>query len=381
MKYNKLYIKHNEKIRVWQMILDEDQFYYKLYSIYGLINGKLTKSNIILFNKTKKNLDKINLIIKNKYKQKILQGYSSNNNFINKNLNTNNKINIKINNKINIKNKKNVINPMGAHLLDKYSDKLNYPVFCQPKLDGFRALSYISNNNIIITSRNHNVFQNLNHIINDLDKLRNKFFNNNIYLDGELYIHNSEFSKISSLLRKKTLSNINKKDIINIKFYIFDMFDLNNLNMTFEERYNLLKKYIKNFNNIKLVKIDKANNLNEVYKLNDKYIQNNYEGIIVRNKNGLYEFGKKSYDVLRTKEFKKNKFKIINYKIAKNNKTPIWELKCLKSNKTFFAKQSGNITKISKLYKNKNELIGKNIDVKFLDINNNGCITRNPVAL
>lgn len=363
MIYNKLYIKHNNKIRFWQIILDEDQFYYKLYSIYGYINGKFNKSNIILYDKNKKNLDKINLIIKNKYNKKILNGYI-------------------YNNKINIKNKKNVINPMGSHILDKYYHKLIYPVYCQPKLDGFRALSYIdNNNNIIIKSRNHNIFNNLNHIIYDLNKLKNIFFNNNIYLDGELYIHNSEFSKISSLLRKKYISNINSKNIKNIKFYIFDMFDLNNLDLNFEKRYNILKKYIKNYNYIKLVKINIANNLNEVYQLNDKYINNNYEGIIVRNKKGIYEFGKKSYDVLRTKEFKKNKFKIINYKISKNNITPIWELQCLKSNKTFFAKQSGNILKINELYKNKNNLIGKIIDIKFLDINNNGCVTRNPVAL
>ena len=270
---------------------------------------------------------------------------------------------------------------MGAHLLEDNYHKLEYPVCCQEKLDGFRCIVN-SNNDAILYSRTGNIFNNLIHIKNELNKL---LLNKNIYLDGELYSHKYPFNKISSLLRKKTLTNTDKKEIININYYVFDMFDINNENLIFKDRYNILKKYFSKYNLLKYVKFVKckqAKNKNEITKYYNKFLNNDYEGIIVRNYNGLYKFGKKSYDVLRTKEFKKDYFKIIDYKLSKDKITPIWKVEC-KNNKNifFYATQMGSKKNKGIIISNIDNYINKTILIKYNEINKNGCIIRNPIAI
>ena len=85
-------------------------------------------------------------------------------------------------------------------------------------------------------------------------------------------------------------------------------------------------------NLIKLIETRLVKNLQEVNKLREKYITDGYEGIIFRNKKGLYVSGKKSPYVFRSKDFRKGTFKIIGTLEGKeNNKGPvIWKLQCLK---------------------------------------------------
>ena len=100
----------------------------------------------------------------------------------------------------------------------------------------------------------------------------------------------------------------------------------------------------------------------------------------MRNLNGLYKLRGKSFDVLRSKEFKKVIFKIVGAKSGTGAQkgAVIWELKCKNSKKTFWAIPIGTIDKRRKLYKDYHTYIG-NVSVKYLDMDENGCITRNPI--
>jgi hypothetical protein len=95
----------------------------------------------------------------------------------------------------------------------------------------------------------------------------------------------------------------------------------------------------------------------------------------------------KSYDVLRTKEFKKKNFKIIGAKEGSGTQkgAVIWNLECLNnSNKSFFAIPIGTINERIKIYKryqkNPENYIGKYVPVKYLEITNEGCVSRNPIV-
>jgi DNA ligase-1 len=205
-------------------------------------------------------------------------------------------------------------------------------------------------------------------------------------LDGELYIPGVSIGELRSVLGRKELNNQKVINIEkNIKYYIFDFFK-NNEEIPFEKRLLKLQEAFNNWNSklVQLTDTKIVKSLEDIKKSRNKFIENGYEGIIVRNKNGIYLHGKKSIDVFRSKEFKTNLFMIIGANEGKgNNKgTVIWELQCLNTKKTFTAKPIGTKEERTKLYNNRNKYIGLKIPIKYYDIDKNtGCVTRHPVAL
>jgi ATP-dependent DNA ligase len=139
-----------------------------------------------------------------------------------------------------------------------------------------------------------------------------------------------------------------------ISYYIFDIFNVNNLNLIFEERYNILKKIFENnkFKYLKLVECKIVNSYEEIKDINIEYLYEGYEGVIVRNKDGVYKLNSKSYDVLRTKEFKKNNFLIIGAKEGNGIQkgSIIFKLKCLNNNSSYYAIPIGTIDNRKKMY-------------------------------
>ena len=368
--YPILYSSKNNIKRFWHIQIFEKSNYYFISTSYGLVNGKITKSiPKKINNSSQKNKLSIAITQANYlWKKKKESGFFQNNNL--------NKVNL---NKF--------IKPMKAHKLNNHSNKIIYPCLVQHKLDGFRCLANKNNNNIYLYSKNMKEFSFLNHIKNEINIINN--LNKSIYLDGELYNKNLSLSEISSIVMLKKLNKLNINKMNKIFFYIFDMFDLQKMDLTFIQRFNILKKLFKNhkFKYLKLVSTVNANNINDVNKLNDKYISQGYEGIIVRNKNGLYKLNSKSYDVLRTKEFKKDTFKIIGAKSGTGSQENaiIWICKCNKSNNTFSVIPLGSISQRINTYKdylnNKNKYLNKNAVIKYLDLDKNKCIIRNPILL
>lgn len=310
-------------------ILYKNNRFFKIYfkdnyywTEYGKIGGKILKSN-----KKKSTLKKVTTFFNNK----ILSGYTKN-------------------------KQKLTFQPMLSYSYNKMKHHLIFPAYIQPKLDGFRAIYH-----------NKHLYSKTNKKFNHVDKLISKInISKNIYLDGELVTDN-----INNL---KALFSKNKPNIKNLKYYVFDMYDKNNPDLTFEQRLKILKK-IKNIN---LVKTNIVNNNKQINNYLNIYLKNNYEGFVLKNKKGIYKFGK-NFNVLTTKQFKTNKFKIVGFKKDLNNGI-IFILKCLNSNKTFKSTVIGSHNKRKELYNNRNKYLNKYVKVKYLDINN-GCVTRNPIVI
>jgi len=204
-------------------------------------------------------------------------------------------------------------------------------------------------------------------------------------LDGELYLHGQSLGELRSVLGRKKLNSdrviyLEKK----IKYCVFDFIAEN---IPSEKRLTMLQNAFKSWksNLIHLIKTKTVNSIKEINVLRNKYIEEGYEGIIVRNRQGLYISGKTSKDVFRSKDFKKGVFEIVGALEGKgNNKgTVIWKLQCLHNkNKTFTAKPMGTKEERTQLYKNKEKYIGLKIHVKYFEIDDKtGCVSRHPVAL
>jgi ATP-dependent DNA ligase len=360
-----LYLKDEKgRVRFWKIFRskrEEDCFY--IHHSYGLLNGKVTNPiphKICGINAEKRAITKINAEIK---KKKLL-GFQEE---LKKSV-----------------TRGSVFGPMGAHKLDDFEHKLVYPVMVQRKLDGFRCIAHFDENGkVTLYSKSMKPFVHLQHIKKELEE---KFHLQNSYLDGELYSHGLKLNEISSLVMKKR--ELSSEEVEDSKKIVYMVFDYIVENIPFDQRYKSLKSLFKKSKYIQLVECVIAKNKSEVYKLNDQFLLEGYEGVIVRNKSGLYVFKKKSYDVLRTKEFKHGIFTIINGKEGSGtySGTLIWELKCNKSNshKSFNAIQMGLLSERKKIFnnfqKNPNDFIGKKVKVKYLMIDDYGCVLRNPIV-
>ena len=362
MSYKKIYelpklfsLNEDGKERFWHIWIQEkgkgngEFSRFVIHRQYGIIGGKITEPEPKIMNDLKKTITAVNALWRKK-KELGFYEYGQQNPL----------------------KKNEVIRPMGAHKLDDHYHKIIYPACVQKKLDGFRCLA----NNTTLYSKSMKPFIYLIHIKKELALLK---LNTNIYLDGELYEYGLGLHEISSLVHHEGLE---------ISYYIFDMFDLKKMKLPFYMRYAYLESLFRNqkFKYLKLVHCVSVNNYNKVLDLNNKYLLEGYEGVIVRNRNGLYKLNSKSYDVLRTKEFKKGKFMIIGAKEGSGTQSGaiIWQLKCQKSGHSFFAIPVGSVNERIKIYKEyilKPSLyIGKYARVKYLELTNDGCVSRNPIV-
>ena len=207
--------------------------------------------------------------------------------------------------------------PMLAH---KYQDrgksvdwkKDNY---ASTKLDGIRCFIFVDKDgNCTFESRTGKEFKYFQHI--ELE-VQSKNITNAI-LDGELYSENISFEKICSLVNS---DDYVPEEDVEIKFYIYDMILNNNLDETFENRY---KRYSSIFdtnveNHIISVTQTLVKSEEDMKILAAQFVSENYEGLMLKQGDAKYDFGKRSIALLKYKEMHSAEFKIKDIFVAEND--------------------------------------------------------------
>ncbi len=261
---------------------------FYIYTEYGQVNGKKTITSPTIITEGK-NIGRSNettiltqsiIYMRNLYLKKMKSGYV---------LNLSN---------INIEN----IFPMALQVYSKNKKHIQYPCYIQPKLDGIRLISKLDENfNITMLSRRLNEFIGFESIKAEIKLLLNNY--KDLILDGELYNHNMNLQQISGIVRNEN-PEYPEKELL--QFYIFDCVDLQK-DLTFNERYNILKELFKNKNFKYLILTDtiEINDEKESDKYYNEYIKNGYEGIVYKNKDAKYEYS--SYKEIRSYQFLKRK--------------------------------------------------------------------------
>lgn len=284
--------------------------------------------------------------------------------------------------------------PMCAQYFDKRSKYINYDnAYVQPKLDGVRCiLTKNSSNlkNIKMYSKNGLEFFNLDHIKKDIIMFFNNM-SNDIILDGELYTDKFPFNKINGYVRRnKESDNLTKDNLSNIKkikFHIFDCFSLKDKKWIFTDRITYLNKLFNDYinktdkQNLILVFTKKIKSEKEVYSTNNTFVEQGYEGIIIRNGKGIYKNSKsRSNDLQKYKLFQDDEFKIIGYEEGdgQDKGTVIWICETPKGN--FRVRPKGTIEERKEYFENGKNYINKMLTVKFQEYSEEG-IPRFPVGL
>ena len=236
-------------------------------------------------------------------------------------------------------------------LANKWEDRQKYisePFYVQPKIDGVRLL--VSNKGCF--SRTGKPVQGVEHLAKDLK--------DGEYLDGECYVPNKTFEEITSMFK------MNPKDL---EFHVFDYFDLNRPNLTFEERKERIS--IDTF----LVKSKDG-----IQKYHDMFVRQGHEGVMIRDASSIYEIGKRSNYLLKHKEFQTEEYEIVDTKegTGREKGTAIWI--CKVGDQHFSVRPEGTLEVRRKFLEEKDRYIGKQLTVRFQNLTAIG-VPRFPVGV
>lgn len=194
--------------------------------------------------------------------------------------------------------------PMLAADYLKQGHRIEYPCFGSPKLDGVRCLAIRHEDRVELKSRGGKEYSVPPHIQEQLITIMRV---GDIW-DGELYIHGKYLEEVVSAVKKW---NDNTPDI---EYIIFDMvkneaYEDRLIGMQALRRYTLSCMEVPHIDVIEFCELQDDAHMKQKHK---EYVSRGYEGIMLRNFEGMYESGKRSADLQKYKEFSDAEFQIVD---------------------------------------------------------------------
>jgi len=252
--------------------------------------------------------------------------------------------------------------PMLAHDYNDYKEKLGFPQYSDPKLDGVRCSIKVngmwSRNGKPILSAPH-IFESLKHLFEE---------DPDLILDGELYADKSvaDFNTIISCVRKSKPSDFDL--IISEEYIRYHIYDIPSHDGLFVERKQHLIENLELSKYCVIVETTKCNNQKEVDILYRNYIELGYEGQMIRT-NAAYS-NKRSKDLLKRKEFIDAEFEILGVVEGNGNlQNKVGKLLFeMPNGEQFEAAVNGDWEYIGQLWKDRKSLIGKMATVKYFEL-------------
>jgi hypothetical protein len=241
------------------------------------------------------------------------------------------------------------VNVMTLHDVNKSHnwDKVKYPCYVQPKINGthFVIVSHpelpahkLTLNSVdktkkpkVVTthmdwySRGLENFAPQDHIFAELYECLEA--RPGLHVTGELWIKGAHLQDLSGAARRekdpKTKSS-NRQEAPKQEFHIFDCFYVDQPNMPFEDRLAILEEIFEELEAAdeppkwcKMVQTYLADNREQLDSLYRGFLDEKYEGAVIRNKDSPYEVGvdkpKRSYQTMKMKPREDSEFEIIDF--------------------------------------------------------------------
>jgi len=261
--------------------------------------------------------------------------------------------------------------PMLAHRHDKHSAKIKFPCWVQPKLDGVRMLARKQGDSVIMWSRKGKVID----IPDKINQQLCDMLSEGQCVDGELYVHGWTFQRIISAVKKK------RDDTDLLEYHIYDS---PHKSLSFEERLPQFgvqgarfPTYCQNWTiigkNIKIVKTYDIEHQEEFDVFEKMFVQQGYEGMMVRNQNSLYKYKHRSYDLQKVKRFVDDEYEIIGGKDGSGRESGLIVFKCITPNGLEFdVRPRGSHEERAEIFKNIDNYIGKYLTVRYQELTDDG---------
>lgn len=175
-------------------------------------------------------------------------------------------------------------------------DKVKFPVYVQPKLDGVRAV--VKDGQVLSRTlkpiRNEHVQSLFGHLEG---------------FDGELVVGSPKDEKV---FQKSTSGVMTKEGQPEVTFYVFDKWDED---ASYKERYDKINRYTPQ-EAVEFVQSSLVETAEGLVKANKDFLDMGYEGAIIRSPEGLYKFGRSTVNegfLLKMKTFEDSEFKVVGF--------------------------------------------------------------------
>jgi ATP-dependent DNA ligase len=267
-------------------------------------------------------------------------------------------------------NKTQYFEPMLASKWEDSKDKITYPIFSQPKLDGIRCI--VTKDGMF--SRNGKAIISAPHIRESLSEVFEVY--PDMVLDGELYADKfaNDFNKIVSLVKKTKPTDADLKESKkNIQYWIYDLPDND---IQFGDRCDRLHDLFGAFDSFSKHCIEVETTLcmseDDVIDLYEEYVDAGFEGQMLRT-NGKYE-NKRSKNLMKHKSFIDEEYTIKGIVEGEGNRTGTAGYMVFETadGKPFKSNVKGTWEETAEMLKNKKQLIGKQATIKYFNLTPDG---------
>lgn len=208
-----------------------------------------------------------------------------------------------------------------------------------------------------------------------------EIFNNNpgLIMDGECYKLGLSLQQINSIAR--TIKTA--KDLEVLQFYWYDIVDVN---ATAVERINRINKIAKEYNliwdpersfkygelRVQHVPHVEISGWDNMLKLHNDYVEEGWEGLVVRLNDSVYGPNKRTNDWIKIKSYQDSEFKIVGLSEGLRDEDMCFVL-VTEEGKEFKAKPMGD-RELKQYYReNLDSIIGKYATVKYFYLSDDGC--------
>ena len=274
-------------------------------------------------------------------------------------------------------------NGFAKHMLAKQADKVSDKTinkldfwYASRKIDGVRCSFYWKDGEIHTASRggatNYDFV--LSHIL-DHPKLIEYFKTHpDLILDSEAFKFGWTLNKISGICRTQKTAY----DGDPLELYVYDIVDVNK---TFEERLNIIDKFAKDLNlsfnperswneedlKIQIVPHELISGEEYIKKLHDEYVTEGWEGLVLRDPEAKYKPGGRTQIMIKWKSYKDSEYKIVGLSEGLRDEDMCFVM-TTPDGQQFNCKPIGDREQKQWYHKHINELIGKMATVKYFEM-------------
>lgn len=252
------------------------------------------------------------------------------------------------------------LRPMLASDYTKVGHSIIYPCDVSRKLDGVRCIEKFDKVPTF-TSRGGKSYEVPSHIARELSILHD--YIESVVLDGELYIHGVPLQDIISCVKK------HNEMTPDLKFYIFDVPSDEEWESR-SESLDIIKELIKSLEleHIKVVTNEFAKDEDDARQIMLGYTFEGYEGLMLRNLSGKYEWNNRSRSLQKWKDFQDEEALVLDFEEDNNQEAVL--IAQLTSGIKFRVKMRGNHSYRS--ISNGSSFVGKWITVRYQQLTKDG---------
>jgi ATP-dependent DNA ligase len=207
---------------------------------------------------------------------------------------------------------------LASSMKEKTLAKIRYPAAAELKSDGSRCIAYCSTDGVRLMSRNGSQYLGL---VDLEDSLQSECFDG-VVLDGELVFDTTKAdrTKGNGIITKAVKGTISLEEQKGVVFQVWDVIptesytEKGKYTLDNDTRYELLSQVVSlaDKHNVQIIPRTVVNSLDEAREVFQRYVNQGYEGIILKNTKGTWA-DKRSPDLVKFKEELFADLKVVGY--------------------------------------------------------------------